>query len=611
MRRELFSFLPALQPGPHPNPRIRRMLREVTPVRPLQPAGDPTRQPGMMDILLLRLLNRTVEGFPPTAGGETPASEQLGLARLATGGTQLPVFFHLDQRNGGRVGCSFSTGPSGRDLLVGDRPAVRLVSTPAELEAATSEELPPTVVVAPTCFLPGERHLPRAVGRLRGARSLAVFAPPSVTGFGALENLEWLWHLTLCAPGLNFPEQVAAVPDLPSLSLVNTAVRDLSFLRGTASLRALHLAGNLGLVHLRGVEDHASLEHLAIDGCLVGDLQALGRANGLQSLRLENCPRITSLPAIPAGGELRSLAIIDCPRLGDTSRFAAARSLRLLHLEGQHATPLPPLLAQRGLESLRLVNCNLHPEDLEGALRNENLAELDLAGNPMVDPGRLAMLTRLRRLSLDATGLAGPCRSLARLRELEDLSLALCGEPSPPDWLGELAGLTHLDLAGYHPSGQDLAALGRLPRLECLGLAGWRRLESLEALAPCTRLWNIDLRGCVRVADVQPVLGRPHSLVLYVDRGSPLATGPEGQPAGQRFLAIEGSGHPEGAWPGLFRRDGWDFTRWCAHRAGPVFGSLLAGRMEREVFGECRREARELAADRAADRPQHWPGGGA
>lgn len=154
-------------------------------------------------------------------------------------------------------------------------------------------------------------------------------------------------------------------------------------------------------------------------------------------------------------------------------------------------------LDELGLDSVPPLFLNRFP----------NLRTLDLSSNRLTAlPGALASFPSLTSLFLsenallDAPGLLGPVRSLARLRTLDLQSNELTNTAALFADIEQLNRLEVLILAdnGLAPTAADFRILAELPNLESLDLSANLLIldaERVQALAQCTQLRQLALTG--------------------------------------------------------------------------------------------------------------------
>jgi hypothetical protein len=202
--------------------------------------------------------------------------------------------------------------------------------------------------------------------------------------------------------------------------------------------------------------------------------------------------------------------------LATTTEGRAALSRALVQTRGPlvvwadtASAPFLPPLPEGSDVTLVLIGLGV---PLDALSRTRNLAGLHVqaCGTRASDLRPIAHLTGLRTLVLPTGPRVTSLRRLARMRQLTELSIALSDSV---DDLSPLAGLTslhtlHLDCA----TAPDLTALGALPRLRSLSLAGeisggrlrgLDRLTRLECLSLKWRGGPVDLAALARLRNLR------------------------------------------------------------------------------------------------------------
>ena len=148
--------------------------------------------------------------------------------------------------------------------------------------------------------------------------------------------------------------------------------------------------------------------------------------------------------------------------------------------------------------------------DLAGLEAATGLKELDLGFNPLADLRPLAALPALQSLNLDGAALdPGPLAALTRLRRLSVRHNLLDDLQA----LAALTALTALDIGDNHIG--DLGPLAGLTRLETLR-ADRNRIEDLWPLAGLASLEALHL-GANRIRDLQPLAGKQRLARLRIN----------------------------------------------------------------------------------------------
>lgn len=225
-------------------------------------------------------------------------------------------------------------------------------------------------------------------------------------------------------------------------------------------------------------------------------LRGLRHLTMLETLRLEQCGKVTDLTEVGELGSLRNLGLVGCEGVVD----------------------LTPLGRLSHLTRLDLSSC--------GAVE---------------DFGPILNLSRLRQLSLNWTKVRSLQGFGRAFPDLDSLDLRFCPSLTSLDGLGELPSLVHLQVSGpaglrdlspfaalprlrsldLHDSGAltTLDGLGNHPRLRRLGIHGSPALRTTEGLGELPALREVTLTGCTALTDLKG-LGRLPALDRLMINGS-------------------------------------------------------------------------------------------
>jgi Leucine-rich repeat (LRR) protein len=272
------------------------------------------------------------------------------------------------------------------------------------------------------------------------------------------------------------------------------------------------------LKDLSPLEHFAGLESLSLRNCrAVADLAPLGKLAKLASLDLTRCEAVTSGDTLAGLEGLRWLSI-DATGIGrrsnertDLSFLSGLTKLRHLDLGNKQSADYKFLVNFSELESLVGVNGFLagdsfaealaglphlkylgidspHAVNLPPSLSNLRSLNMDYCGR--LDFNRLRHLTSLK--SLTCEGLTGTVdlTPLARLAELEHLSLSHWSRDKEGQWrldLKPLSGMTRLStlkLEFDDNVSMPLDPLAELQSLSCLEIDAW----NIPGIAPVGKL---------------------------------------------------------------------------------------------------------------------------
>ena len=232
----------------------------------------------------------------------------------------------------------------------------------------------------------------------------------------------------------------------------------------------------------------------------------------LSSLILSDLSFLRSLP------QLEVLELSNCS-ITDLSEIGRLSHLRVLELSYNQISDLTPLSQLPKLEVLLLYR-NL-VEDLTPLAGLTQLRHLDLSDCQVADISPLAGMTELVALSLYKNDRIRDFSPIARLPQLTDLNLSFCHGPSlSTELLAGLPQLLNLRLQGNMLSSPaQLAAIGRMSRLEQLTLGMNPVIADLTPLSGLAKLLYLDVHSC-SITDLTPVskLTNLRKLVVNVNR---------------------------------------------------------------------------------------------
>lgn len=326
------------------------------------------------------------------------------------------------------------------------------------------------------------------LGRLTGIRrlSLSLWPETNVRDLSPLARLTRLENLFLFLRG-------------------NSKVRDLSPLRSLTRLRSLHVCGPMRsqLAFLSELGELRTLELRSLDEASA--IPPLPKLQGLTSLSIQRCPRLSDLRGIGDLRNLRTLRIEHCPAVANLAPLASLNALEELYLTGcPRVTDLSPLGALAELTRLD-VSAFEQLSVLPSFPPNAKLSHLSVWRCPRVaDLKPLANLKSLKTLRLDPCPDLTDLGPLANLTALEELSLSGCKRLADIRPVARLSALTQLRLTGSEGL-TDLRPLAALKGLHWLDLSDCRELADLAPLASLPRLSRVKVKGCPRVKDLSPL----------------------------------------------------------------------------------------------------------
>ena len=307
-------------------------------------------------------------------------------------------------------------------------------------------------------------------------------------------------------------------------------------------LQTLSIEGCTALTSLPGLERLTQLAELKLSGCTrLTELPELKNLTQLKKLNLSRCSSLNELPELENLTQLTELDLSRCSSLTELPGLKKLSQLTALDLTRcDNITEPPPLENLKQLTTLDLAYCN-NLTELPGLENLTQLTSLNLAhcNNLTKLPG-LEKLTQLTRLNLlDCTHLAS-LPYLGNLTQLAYLRLFGCRNITALPGLENLAQLTNLNLFGCRkltvlPSLENLTQLTHLNLIRCFKLTEVPNVEN------STKLSKLDIAYCHRIKELPPFLRSLTSLRKIDLRGTNLRSLPDWLPEiAEKFSRTDG-----------------------------------------------------------------------
>ncbi len=210
---------------------------------------------------------------------------------------------------------------------------------------------------------------------------------------------------------------LAALTQLTTLLLYDTAVSDVSPLAALTQLTTLHLTGT-AVSDISPLAALMQLTELNLSGIAVSDISPLAALTQLTELYLGDTA-ISDVSPLAALTQL-TLLILDSTAVSEVSPLAALTQLTTLHLDSTAVSDISPLAALTQLTRLGLGDTAVSDVSPLAALMQ--LTRLNLWDTAVSDVSPLANLTQLTELNLHSTAVSD-VSALAALTQLTGLSL--------------------------------------------------------------------------------------------------------------------------------------------------------------------------------------------
>ncbi|KAH0708289.1 hypothetical protein KY284_009716 [Solanum tuberosum] len=412
----------------------------------------------------------------------------------------------------------------------------------------------------------------------------------------SLRFIEWRGYHSISLPESFEPSQLAM------LCLCESRLVELwPISKKLSNLKHLDLRDSLGLTKPPNFGDMPNLEKLNLEGCL--NLEevhpSLGHCRMLTSLSLDGCSKLKKLPKFVCMDSLEDLDLRGCTSLQEFPEICGdMRRLSILHLGSPWIRSLPPSLSS--LRKLRLADCEIlecipetirnlgdviisgcnklatlpnslfesqllevlrihgcsglvklpislgvqkklcwleikrceNLKKLPSSIQMESLQHLQISKYPKLDtfPEINGDMHCLTRLTLKSTGIREVPSSIGNLSGLTELNLTGCEDlVSLPDSICNLMNLQCLYLNGckkLEKLPENICYLQELDMLEDLGSLDFlENLDSSGGNISCLpksfkgllRLWSLDVQFCQNLNELPSGELPPTLMFLYAD----------------------------------------------------------------------------------------------
>lgn len=322
----------------------------------------------------------------------------------------------------------------------------------------------------------------------------------SVEACENMKEYQWLVHAT----------------QLTSLVLPVTITDDqlAEALSHPPKLRFLNLAGTREITNLAPLGVLSELVELDISGCdKLTDVSALAQCEKLRSLSMAACRSVDDLSDVGKLSQLERLNLATCENVGDLSPLAGLTGLRRLTLGTNYGSGVGGLRLGTNDEE-EFPPCERF-ESLQPLESLTQLRRLDVLSCPnLTDVSALKSLTHLKRLSLNRCFRLRDVSALSSLQQLEKLQLVHGENAIDLSPLAELKNLKQLDAGAPSFSSEkdqdrDLSQLAKLTQLEGLSLTCCEGISDLSPLASLQNLRELDLFGCRSIDSLTPLEDLP------------------------------------------------------------------------------------------------------
>ncbi|KAL5565474.1 hypothetical protein UlMin_028638 [Ulmus minor] len=274
---------------------------------------------------------------------------------------------------------------------------------------------------------------------------------------------------------------------------------------------------------LKLIDSLSSLQSLHIDACpnLVSLPNEIGNLSSLQSLYIRGCSSLVSLSnEIGNLSLLQSLDIWGCSSLVSLpNEIGNLSSLQSLHIRGcSSLVSLPNEIGNlSSLQSLHIRGCS-SLVSLPNEIGNlSSLQSLDIRGcSRLVSlPNEIGNLSSLQSLDIwGCSSLVSLPNEISNLSSLQSLDIRGCSSlVSLPNEIGNFSSLQSLDIWGCSSLESLPNEIGNLSSLQCLYIRGCSSLVSLpNEIGNLSSLQSLYIRGCSSLVSLPNEIGNLSSL---------------------------------------------------------------------------------------------------
>ena len=334
---------------------------------------------------------------------------------------------------------------------------------------------------------------------LTGLKEVEIYAGNSLTSFEGFPALTGNPRVSI---GGAAPADLSPLQSLGSskLELRNCTIKDLSPLAKMPNLSELNLYGASvkDFSPLAGCAKLKSLTYYAVDGADFSTLGALKQIVELKGglTKLDNISFVSELPA-----------------------------LRVFDLFAEYVTDYTPLASSK-VEDLQIWKMRVPVGDLGAVGKTRTLKELKLwSVDGATNSAALAGLTELQKFTITSEynkKSGGPfdmacAKGWGKLKEMSITGTRIVNA-------GNMAALTSMErliLVKVNVEGEpfSLSGLAKLTRLQSVRIND-SQVADFEALAGCTGLTSIEMRGIKGVTSLAPLKALPNLKKVMVSKGA-------------------------------------------------------------------------------------------
>lgn len=306
-----------------------------------------------------------------------------------------------------------------------------------------------------------------------------------------------LWTITV----FTVPQEAQVYTDLTNmmylteLNIPNGVSDQLSCISSLSQLQELFITGcNVDQQTMTTIASLPELQALTLVNCSLSDISPLANAHNLTYLDL-SYNSIGDISSLSSLAGLRTLYLTN-NALTDLSALSSLGNLELLNVSYNSLTSVAPICANLSLEHLN-VSHNLLTS--LGAVDNlPNLTVLNAGYNKLTDVSVLGNCAALEELDISNNTITD-ISALAPLMNLVKFDFSYNAVTALPDWS---TAITLVTLDGSYNQITDLSPLARLSCLNILSMDYNPELSSVQELAYCPNLIEVNLFG-TKVTDVE------------------------------------------------------------------------------------------------------------
>lgn len=283
-------------------------------------------------------------------------------------------------------------------------------------------------------------------------------------------------------------EDLIYLPYLQSLTIENAISEELGNIAHLTDLQELSITGsNPTEEDVALFASLPKLQKLTLTDCSLSTIENLSAAKNLTSLNLQE----NTIRNIDVIGTMSHLSELNLSHnaLTDLSALSGLSELTKLNVSYNSLSTFAPIC---GLKDLQHLNISHNAIDNLASIDNLTaLTYLDISSNQLTDVSQLSSCTELTELNVSENGISD-ISAFAALTKLNGLYFARNQVTTLPQWENKIDLIT---IDGSYNKITDLSILAGMPRLNNVYMDYNEGIESVDALADCPQLVEVNIFG--------------------------------------------------------------------------------------------------------------------